>query len=76
MELDNKSITTQDPQEGLEWKRNMCSKCIFNNERYCSRYKKDRLEVPVDIFNCPSFEPIKGSINKEASDVFGMEVKN
>ena len=77
MELDKniKSIITEDPQEGQKWKRNMCSKCVFNNDGYCSRYNKDRLEVPVDIFDCPAFEPIKGMKNEEASNLLNVEVK-
>ena len=49
-------MSISDPQSGLNWKKNMCSRCKFNEGRTCKYYNKDRLEVPVDIFDCPSFE--------------------
>lgn len=71
MELENqdKQVSlTGDPQAGLKWKKNMCFKCKYNEGRRCTYYDKDRLEVPVDIFDCPSFR----SKNQEVEELFGL----
>lgn len=61
-----------DPQEGMKWQRNMCSKCKYNNGRTCEFYKRDRLDVPVDIYNCPSFEE-KQNEEQQAMEIMGVK---
>ena len=77
MELNKNSLNKEvdvnaDPQVGMKWNRNMCSKCKFNNGRTCEFYKKDRLDVPVDIFNCPSFQK-KVTEEEQAMKIMGVE---
>lgn len=50
-----KKVEYPDIDEGQNWEMPQCVKCEFNIGRNCWKFQKDRLEVPVDIFNCPEF---------------------
>ena len=64
--------TGLDIDYGQNWLGPQCIKCIYNKGRYCTFYKKDRLEVDVDIFNCPEFVE-KVNEKKKAMDLFNLK---
>jgi len=33
-----------------------CFYCKYDEDGFCKKYNKDRFEVPVNFFKCPSFE--------------------
>lgn len=46
----------QDVDAGQKWKMPQCTTCKYNKGRTCTYYNADRLQLPVDMFNCPTYE--------------------
>ena len=75
MEYNNDSISRQeDPGAGTKWTCPQCIKCRFNEIAFCKKYNANRLEVEVDIFNCPSFEPTEKVQQNDASKLLGVDL--
>lgn len=42
--------------DGLKWVFPKCLKCKYIDGAFCKKYKGDRIDLPIDLFNCPGFE--------------------
>lgn len=75
MDNDLNEIADQlDPQEGMQWEDPQCMTCVFNKSAFCQKYNAHRTQLPVDMFDCPSYEP-RSTENVDASKVFGLDIK-
>ena len=54
MEL-NKIFNEKEDIEGQNWVAPQCTSCEYNKGRTCTYYNADRLKLPVDMFNCPTY---------------------
>ena len=61
-----------DPQVGMKWVYPKCIKCKFNERGMCKKFGVRRMEVEVDIYACPEFEPNEREERKSAFDMFGI----
>ena len=52
----NKIFKERADIEGQKWKMPQCTTCKHNKGRTCTYYNADRLKLPVDMFNCPTYE--------------------
>ena len=52
----NKIFDNRSDLEGQNWKMPQCTNCVHNKGRMCTYYNADRLKLPVDMFNCPTYE--------------------
>jgi len=63
----------EDPQVGMDWIDPNCMTCKFNKNGYCKRYGCNRMEVPVDIYDCPSYEPDGEDERREAFRIMNVD---
>ena len=54
--MGKEKVECLDIDEGQNWVAPQCIRCEFNIRGNCWKFQKDRLEVPVDIFNCQEFK--------------------
>lgn len=52
----NKIFKEREDIEEQDWKAPQCVSCKHNQGRKCTYYNTDRLSLPVDMFNCPTYE--------------------
>ena len=45
--------------DGLVWQFPKCLKCAHCDGEFCKKYKGDRIDLPIDLFECPEFEEVK-----------------
>ena len=63
----------EDPQVGMDWVYPKCITCAFNQKGFCKKFDLPRMEVPVDIYDCPEYVDKEEADRKEAMQLFGIE---
>ena len=43
----------------MKWNFPKCIKCKYCDGAFCKKYKGDRIDLPIDLFECPGFEEEK-----------------
>ena len=64
----NKIFKERADIEGQNWVAPQCTTCVHNKGRMCTYYNADRLQLPVDMFDCPTYE--KKATQKEQAQKF------
>ena len=42
--------------DGQKWEYPKCVKCKFCDGSFCKKFKGDRIDLPIDLLECPAFE--------------------
>ena len=42
--------------DGMKWVFSKCVNCKFCEGKFCRKYKGDRIDLPLDLTECPGFE--------------------
>lgn len=43
-------------EDGIQFVGPKCLNCKFCDGKFCKKYKGDRIDLPIDLFECPGFE--------------------
>ena len=59
MVLNDDNLNKEETIDGTKWVFPKCVKCKFSDGIFCKKYKGEKLELSVDLMECPGFEEEK-----------------
>ena len=42
--------------DGMKWLATKCVNCKFCEGKFCKKYRGDRIDLPINLMECPGFE--------------------
>lgn len=58
-ENENEFPNAVETEDGTKWLFPKCVKCVYSDGKFCRFFKDDKVDLTVDLFECPKFEEKK-----------------